>query len=335
MKSYIFENSNINLLKLQFPSKEIIIKREKEMKRVIILFVSFLLLISLVFPQVYRGKGRLKGTVKDANGVGIPGVKVKLYHVKSEAGFEIITNQKGKWVANWLRHGLWYIDFEKEGYLPKKISVTVYELRRNPDIEIVLKKAKEPGFPKELLDQLDKGNSLYIKGKYEEAILEFQKILEKRPELYQININIGNAYMKKGDYETATTYFQKVLEKDSTNVEALISLGNCYIEMKEHEKAIDIFKQINKEDISDPIVLYNIGTIFYNNGEIDKAIEYYEQSLIVKSDFVDSYYQLGLAYLSKGNNEKALENFQKYLEIDSTSPKAEQVKKFIEYLQKK
>ncbi|MCP2518817.1 tetratricopeptide repeat protein [Candidatus Aminicenantes bacterium AC-335-A11] len=304
------------------------------MKKVFIFGIIFVLIVGLAFSQAYRGKGRLRGVVKDKDGNGIPDVRVRLYHVKSAGGFEVKTNEKGVWVASWLRGGLWYIDFEKEGYLPKKISVTISELRRNPDVEIILKKLKAPVIPKELLDQLDKGNKLFADGKYDEAIEEYKKLLEKRPEFYQININIGNAYMKKEDYETAISYFQKVLEKDPKNAEALISSGNCYVELKDYKKAIEIFKQIDKEDINDPVVLYNIGTIFYNNGEIDKAIEYYEQSIIVKKDFVDSYYQLGLAYLSKGNNEKALENFNKYLEIDSTSDKAEQVKKFIEYLKK-
>ena len=304
------------------------------MKKAFIFGIIFILIVSLTFSQAYRGRGRLKGIVKDKNGNGIPDVKVKLYHVKSANGFEVKTNEKGIWIASWLRGGLWYIDFEKEGYFPKKISVTISELRRNPDIEIILKKVKAPIIPKDLLDQLDRGNELFANGKYDEAIEEFKKLLKKRPEFYQININIGNAYMKKEDYNTALNYFKKVLNKDPSNVEALISCGNCYVELKDYKKAIEIFKQIDKEDINDPVVLYNIGTIFYNNGEIEKAIEYYEQSIIIKRNFLDSYYQLGVAYLSNGNNKKALENFNKYLEIDSTSEKAEQVKKFIEYLKK-
>jgi tetratricopeptide (TPR) repeat protein len=304
------------------------------MRRLLVVPVSVLLVAGLVFSQAYRGKARIKGLVKDADGQGVPQVTVKLYHVSSDSGFEVMTDERGEWIASWLRNGLWNIDFQKEGYLPRRISVAISEIKRNPDVEVVLKKARSPLVPKELLDKLDQGNKLFDEGRYDEAIAYFENILTARPEFYQININIGNAYMKKEDYRQALASFQKVLEKDPQNVEALISSGNCNVELKENDKAIALFKQIDKNDITDATTLYNIGTIFYNNGEVDMAIQYYEQSIVVQNDFVESYYQLGLAYLGHGDKENSLKNFQKYLEIDSTSQKAEQVKKFIEFLQK-
>jgi len=293
-----------------------------------------LLCTAVAFSQAYRGKGRIKGSIKDTDGNPVPGVTVKLFHVKSNSGFELKSDEEGQWSGAWLRNGLWYLDFEKEGYIPKRLSLELHEGGKNPDVEVALKKARAPLVPQEVLDQLDKGNGLYSQGKFEEAIAEFKSILDKRPEFYQININIGNALMKKEDYASALCYYQKVLDKDPANAEALISAGNCYVELKDFPKALEAFKKIDKADITDPVVLFNIGTIFTNNGETDKAIEYYSQSLVVKSDFLDSYYQLGLAYLGRNDKPKALEAFQKYLELDNASEKADQVRKFIEYLGK-
>jgi len=293
-----------------------------------------LLCTAVAFSQAYRGKGRIKGSIKDTDGNPVPGVTVKLFHVKSNSGFELKSDEEGQWSGAWLRNGLWYLDFEKESYIPKRLSLELHEGGKNPDVEVALKKARAPLVPQEVLDQLDKGNGLYSQGKFEEAIAEFKSILDKRPEFYQININIGNALMKKEDYASALCYYQKVLDKDPANAEALISAGNCYVELKDFPKALEAFKKIDKADITDPVVLFNIGTIFTNNGETDKAIEYYSQSLVVKSDFLDSYYQLGLAYLGRNDKPKALEAFQKYLELDNASEKADQVRKFIEYLGK-
>ncbi len=293
-----------------------------------------LLCAGIVFSQAYRGKGRIKGWVKDTDGNPVLAVTVKLFHVKSDSGFEVKTDEKGEWTGAWLRNGLWYLDFDKEGYMPKRLSVEIHEGGKNPDLDVVLKKTKAPLVPKEVLDQLDKGNGLYSQGKFDEAIAEFKGILDKRPEFYQININIGNALMKKEDYVAALGYYQKVLDKDPANAEALISTGNCYVELKDFPKALEAFKKIDKADITDPVVLFNIGTIFTNNGETDKAIEYYSQSLVVKSDFLDSDYQLGLAYLGRNDKPKALDAFKKYLELDNASEKADQVRKFVEYLEK-
>jgi len=305
-----------------------------KLKRLLIAGAVILLFVGLILPQAYRGKGRIKGSIKDTDGNPVPGVTVKLFHVKSDSGFELKSDEQGQWSGAWLRNGLWYLDFEKEGYIPKRLSLELHEGGKNPDVEVALKKARAPLVPQEVLDQLDKGNGLYSQGKFEEAIAEFKSILDKRPEFYQININIGNALMKKEDYASALCSYQKVLDKDPANAEALISAGNCYVELKDFPKALEAFKKIDKADITDPVVLFNIGTIFTNNGETDKAIEYYSQSLVVKSDFLDSYYQLGLAYLGRNDKPKALEAFQKYLELDNASEKADQVRKFIEYLEK-
>jgi len=305
-----------------------------KLKRLLIAGAVILLFVGLILPQAYRGKGRIKGSIKDTDGNPVPGVTVKLFHVKSDSGFELKSDEQGQWSGAWLRNGLWYLDFEKEGYIPKRLSLELHEGGKNPDVEVALKKARAPLVPQEVLDQLDKGNGLYSQGKFEEAIAEFKSILDKRPEFYQININIGNALMKKEDYASALCSYQKVLDKDPANAEALISAGNCYVELKDFPKALEAFKKIDKADITDPVVLFNIGTIFTNNGETDKAIEYYSQSLVVKSDFLDSYYQLGLAYLGRNDKPKALEAFQKYLELDNASEKADQVRKFIDYLGK-
>lgn len=305
-----------------------------KLKRLLIAGAVILLFAGLILPQAYRGKGRIKGSIKDTDGNPVPGVTVKLFHVKSDSGFELKSDEQGQWSGAWLRNGLWYLDFEKEGYIPKRLSLDLHEGGKNPDVEVALKKARAPLVPQEVLDQLDKGNGLYSQGKFEEAIAEFKSILDKRPEFYQININIGNALMKKEDYASALCSYQKVLDKDPANAEALISAGNCYVELKDFPKALEAFKKIDKADITDPVVLFNIGTIFTNNGETDKAIEYYSQSLVVKSDFLDSYYQLGLAYLGRNDKPKALEAFQKYLELDNASEKADQVRKFIDYLGK-
>jgi len=82
------------------------------MKRAFVLLMVVMLVAGLAFSQAYRGKGRLKGVVKDTQGVGIAQVRVKLFHVKSDYGFEVYSNERGEWKATWLRNGLWYIDFE-------------------------------------------------------------------------------------------------------------------------------------------------------------------------------------------------------------------------------
>jgi tetratricopeptide (TPR) repeat protein len=284
-----------------------------------------------VNAQAYKGKGKVKGVIKDEENNPIPNVSIKLYHVKSASSFDTTSDEQGYWYAYWIRGGLWYIDFNKEGYLPKRISVTLAETSTNPDIEIVMKKIKGKIIPKEVIEKLDKGNQLYDAKKYDEAIAEYQKILELYPDIYLINENIANCYFNKGDYQKAIEFYQKVLDKEPENANALLGIGNSYSQT-DPSKAIEYYNKIDLEEIQDPVVLYNMATFYYNEKDYQKALQLYEASVKIKADFTDSLYQIGVTYIALGDYPKALQAFETFLQYDSTSEKAAQVKDFINFL---
>lgn len=302
----------------------------------LLLFLIFLVSI-LVFSQDYKGKGRVIGHVFDEEGNPIEGVTVKLFSMKAQSGFEVISDASGKWVASWIRGGAWNIDFEKVGYMPRKISIKVSEYSQNPDVEIKLKKAEGLVFSEELKAALNEGNRLFQEEKYEEAIEVFGKILEGYPDIYIINKNIGNSYFQMERYEEAEEHYRKVIEKEPDNSDAMLLVGNCYANRNETEKALEWYKKINFDEIKDPIVLYNIGTNFYNLSSYEEALRYYERAVEIQEDFLDGLYQLGLAHLTLEHYENSLRIFEKYLkhDTDPDSGRASQVKNFVEFLKKK
>jgi hypothetical protein len=54
----------------------------------------------------------------------------------------------------------------------------------------------------------------------------------------------------------------------------------------------------------------------------------------VQPDFLDGIYQLGLVTLTLDNKAEAIAHFENYLEKDSESQRAEQVRGFLEYLKR-
>lgn len=298
------------------------------------LILVFILFSSLVFSQDWRGKGRIKGVVLTEDGKPIPNVKVIFEHSKYGAKFELLTDEKGKWVASNIRGGEWDIDFWAEGYEPKKISFPVSEVVRSKPLEIRLKKSEQQIVSEKISALLVKGNELFDQKKYKEAIEEFQSILKENPELYMINKNIGNCYYELGDYDSTIKYYEIVLEKEPKSEEILITLGNIYLEKGELEKGLSYFKQIDEEAIASPLTFYNIGTLLFNKGKADMAIGYYKKAITLDPDLSDAYYQLGLCYLNINENEKAKENFNKFLELVPDSEKAPTVKEILKYLEK-
>lgn len=305
------------------------------MKKAVISLVLICCLGALSYAQDYKGKGRVIGYVFDEQECPLEGVKVKLFSHRVQNGFEVFTDKEGKWVASWIRGGGWDIDFEKIGYMPKKISINVQEYGRNPEVQVHLQKIEGLVITDELKAALNEGNNLFQEGKYEEAIAIYEKILEEYPDAYIINKNIGNAYFQIENYDEAESYYMKVLEKDPKNNEMMLLIGNCYTNRGENEKAFEWYNKIDFNEINDPVVLYNIGTNYYNLTKFEEALKYYKKAVEIQKDFQDGLYQLGLTYLTMGSYKESIEAFENYLKYDSESRRADQVKNFIEFLRTK
>jgi len=305
-------------------------------KAISVIFLLILATISVsLFAQSYRGQGRMTGIVLDQDGKPLEGVKVKLFSVKGSSGFELTTDANGEWKAMYIRGGGWNLDFEKSGYVPKKISTTIEESFKNPAVETRLQKVEGLIVSDELKAALNQGNQLFAEKKYEEAIAAFEALVAKNPDAYIINKNIGNAYFELQKYEQAEVYYRKVLDKEPANAGIMLLVGNCYANRGEDDKAMEIYAKIEFDKITDTNVLFNIGTAFYKQSRFEEALKYYRRSVELNSNFLDGIYQMGLTYISLQNNPEAVKIFESYLKWDADSPRAAQVRNFLDYLKKK
>jgi tetratricopeptide (TPR) repeat protein len=305
------------------------------MKKVNFMLIFMFFISVIVFSQDYKGRGRIMGYVYDEDNNPLKGVKVKLFHLKSQSGFEVVTDSKGQWKGSWIVGGRWNIDFEKLGYLPKKISYNVKEYERNPQIEIKMEKAEGIVISEDFKSNIMRGDKLFEEEKFSEAIGVYKKILEQFPDAVYINRNIGNAYFQMEKYDQAVEYYQEILEKEPDNNEVKILIGNSYANQGNNEKAQEWYNKIELENIKDTTVLYNIGTNYYNISRFEEALKYYNKAVEIQGDFLDAIYQLGLTHLTLGNYKEAIEVFENYIHKDPNSKRALQAKDFIEFLKKK
>jgi len=305
------------------------------MKKAIFTAIILMLTGSLVLAQSYRGQGRLRGKVTDEAGKPLEGVKVKLYSLKGQSGFELTTNAGGEWIANYIRGGGWNLDFEKLGFEPRHISTSIPEATNNPPIEIKLKKMEGLLITDELKAALKAGNQLFEDKKFEEAVKAYEDILAKNPEAYILNKNIGNCYFELQQYDKAEAAYRLVLDKDPASADIQLLIGNCYANRGETDKAMEWYNKIEFEKITDPTVLYNIGTGFTKQSKFEDALRYYKRSVEIQKDFLDGLYQLGLTYIALARNAEAVPPFEEYLKYDADSPRAGQVRGFLEFLKKK
>lgn len=295
-----------------------------------VLWITSVLLISCLalFPQSgTKGKGKMKGRILDEKtGTPIEGVTIKFYSIKAQAFHqEAKSDANGEWRSLFMRSGLWNVDFEKVGYEPKKISVTVSEDSgaKVPDIEMKMRKMEGAAMDENVVKEIEKANVLLGDKKFNEAIAAYQVILEKNkdnPNIHIVYSFMGNAYSGLENYEKAIEYYQKVFEKNKTNVEVIISIGNCYNNLKQNEKAMEWFEKVPFEEINNRDTLFNIGILLYNSGKNDGAEKYFAKSVTIDPEFADGFYYNGMCLIAQNKVQECITNLEKFMQLAPDSP---------------
>ena len=96
-------------------------------------FIVILVFFSVLsYSQDWKGKGRLKGVVLGEDGEPVANATIIFTHVQLQSSINSTTNEKGEFLAAWIKGGLWNVDVEAEGYLPRKMSYNVSEIIKNP-----------------------------------------------------------------------------------------------------------------------------------------------------------------------------------------------------------
>ncbi len=271
-------------------------------------------------------KGRATGIVKSTDEKPIPGAKVTLEKIDGSGTghYEFTTDKKGKW-AKIVAPGIWRITCEAEGYKTEVAQIPVSAVRENPFFEMTLVPVPDAPFKE--------GDALYEEEKYQEALLEYQKVLAEKPELFAAYEKIGLCYYQLRDLDHAIEAFTLMLDNDPQAMNSIFNLSAIYFEKGDLEQGMKYLNQVDEKSITDKAVFYNAANLLFNSGQIDMAIDYFSKCLDLDPTFVDGYYQLALTLLNKGDMEGARKNFQKIIDIAPESPKAELAQTLLDQIQ--
>ncbi|MCM8775483.1 MAG: tetratricopeptide repeat protein, partial [Candidatus Omnitrophica bacterium] len=165
------------------------------------------------------------------------------------------------------------------------------------------------------------------RGKYDEAVQGFLKVLDVEPENPKALSNLGFTYYFKGDYVQAIQYLEKalgLLSKRSQDTSDLLSqlqpymiykrLGAAYSNQGEGDKAIAVFKKACE--------LYpslecseDLGRSYFKNEMWDQAIGEWMKILKDKKTDPNIYGLLGSAYERKGDIPQSISCFRRGLAL--------------------
>lgn len=305
-----------------------------------VLAVAWLLVMGVAgFAQTRT----IKGKVTDDKDQPVADAQISIQGIEITRAFSTKTNKKGEYVYILDRTASGYrVIVRKEGFRPDYKdgirpelgdSVTVdFKLSPGPDqklpfelnekdLEEYKKKLAEQEKRKQFSGEIQAAFKLGVKlteeGKYDEALAEFNKALEKMPEAAAIHAAIGNTYSKAGKKEESLAAYQKAISLSPNDADLYSTMAILLNSMGKTAESIEAFKkaaQLNPAISAQS--QYNIGKVLMNSGKADEAAEFFKQAIAADASFSEAYYELGMALSGKQNTiPAAIEALKKYIEI--------------------
>lgn len=129
------------------------------------------------------------------------------------------------------------------------------------------------------------------------------------------------------DYQQRITEAEKIVAQDPKNIQAWVQLGNDYFDTDQAQKSISAYSKALELDPKNANVLTDQGIMYRKVGWYDKAIANFEKAQSIDPQHLQSLYNLGVVYFTDLKQpEKAVSAWTRYLQMDTTSPTALQIK---------
>ena len=129
------------------------------------------------------------------------------------------------------------------------------------------------------------------------------------------------------DYQRRIVEAEKIVAREPQNAQAWLQLANDYFDTDQPQKAVNAYSKVLELDPKNVNAMTDQGIMYRKIGWYDKAIENFERAQTVDPKHLQSLYNLGVVYAQDLKQPaKAREIWIKYLQFDSTSPTAQQIK---------
>ena len=144
-------------------------------------------------------------------------------------------------------------------------------------------------------------------------------VLNDSPNNYVAHNNLGMVLGRNGRFETAIMHFERALQIQPAYAEAYNNLGTALSRVGrvreaivQYRKAVDLMPDL-------PQMQNNLGTALAQNGQLTEAIAHFRKALEINPDFAGAHGNLGYALLLSGQVDEAMPQFLKELEISPGS----------------
>ena len=164
----------------------------------------------------------------------------------------------------------------------------------------------------------DHGIELVGKGKLNEALALFDRVLASRPEFWKAHINAGVALLENGRLDEATDRFNKALQLNPKSSDAHANLGAVLLQKNQLDEAMVHFGEATKLEPDHSDAQANMATVLWRKGKLEEATVHFRAALRFNPEDARTQFELGGVLSERGMHDEAVKHLRKSLEIAPT-----------------
>jgi tetratricopeptide (TPR) repeat protein len=162
------------------------------------------------------------------------------------------------------------------------------------------------------------GAALAGEGRYPEAIVEYERALQAKPNP-QVRLNLALAYYKADQLAQAVENLKKVRAGDPSNRQVLTLLADCYLRLGKNKEVIGLLTEVQQADPNNLTYNYLLGTALVRDGQAAKG-QVVIDKILKNGDSAEARLLMGTTKFMVKDFAGALADFQKAVELNPKLP---------------
>ncbi|KJU85531.1 protein containing Heat shock protein DnaJ [Candidatus Magnetobacterium bavaricum] len=128
-------------------------------------------------------------------------------------------------------------------------------------------------------------------------------------------VNRGKGHYSKGNFDEAINDFTRAVERKPDYVEAYHFRGCAWRDKRRYDKAINDFTRAIELSSNYVDAYFNRGNLWRNKGDIDRAIADWTRAIEIDSGYIMAYMVRSLAWERKGDEDRAMADWKKAAQL--------------------
>jgi serine/threonine protein kinase/Flp pilus assembly protein TadD len=163
------------------------------------------------------------------------------------------------------------------------------------------------------------GNTYTQRGKFNEAIEVYSKILRVNPSNSKALLKIAIAYENANQFDLAEKNYKRAIMYDSLEWSKYNNLGAFYRNVGQYEKAIEMFKKVIELSRDNDRGYNNVAGVYILLHKFNDALYYIEKALKINDKNPDTYNNRAATYFLSNKYKEAAEDYERALKLEKPS----------------